>query len=264
MGAATNGDSLPRPYYADEWTTIYCGDNRAILAAPSFPTVDLTVTSPPYNQMARMGDRGGMHGGGKWVRQNEDTAYIDDLDENEYRELHIGIASLVRDVTRPGGSMFYNHKVRYRDGEALHPLDLVRGFDGWRLRQEVIWHTGAVAFNARMFAPSDERIYWLVNGDGAHKWNQEAAGFLTVWRMLPPTMVDGHPCPFPIDLPTRCIVAATDPGDLVLDPFMGSGTTLRAAKDTGRRAIGIDREERYCEIAARRLGQEVLDLGGVA
>ena len=70
-----------------------------------------------------------------------------------------------------------------------------------------------------------------------------------------------HPTQKPLSLITWCLDFV--PGDTVLDPFAGSGTTLRAAKDLGRRAIGIEIEERYCEIAARRLDQQVLDLGGV-
>ena len=57
---------------------------------------------------------------------------------------------------------------------------------------------------------------------------------------------------------TKLLVLGSLPGDLVLDPFMGSGTTLRAAKDLGRKAIGIEIEERYCEIAAKRLAQQVM------
>jgi len=69
---------------------------------------------------------------------------------------------------------------------------------------------------------------------------------------------NGHPCPKPIGQWTRLLRRISEPGDLILDPFMGSGTTLRAAKDLGLQAIGIDIEESYCEIAAKRLAQEVL------
>lgn len=69
-----------------------------------------------------------------------------------------------------------------------------------------------------------------------------------------------HPCPKPLQLMSWIIARATDPDATVIDPFMGSGTTLRAAKDQGRKAIGIEISEAYCEIAARRMGQEVLAL----
>jgi site-specific DNA-methyltransferase (adenine-specific) len=67
-----------------------------------------------------------------------------------------------------------------------------------------------------------------------------------------------HPCPKTLTFWKRLVTAFTDECDTILDPFMGSGTTLRAAKDLGRKAIGIEIEERYCEIAANRLRQEVL------
>ena len=71
---------------------------------------------------------------------------------------------------------------------------------------------------------------------------------------------DFHPCQKPLRLLRALLVARG--GEIVVDPFMGSGTTLRAAKDLGRKAIGIEIEERYCEIAARRCAQEVMDLSG--
>jgi DNA modification methylase len=79
-----------------------------------------------------------------------------------------------------------------------------------------------------------------------------------MFRPVASVRIDGHSTPKPVSPWQWLIAEASEPGETILDPFMGSGTTLRAAKDLGRRAIGIEIEERYCEIAARRLGQECL------
>jgi adenine-specific DNA-methyltransferase len=84
-----------------------------------------------------------------------------------------------------------------------------------------------------------------------------------VWRFAPCAEKAGHPTPKPLDLMRYIVRLSCRPGGVVLDPFCGGGSTLRAAKDLGRRAIGIEINEAYAEIAARRMAQGVLDLGGV-
>lgn len=250
-----------KPYYQDDAVTIYHGDCREI--APLLDGVDCVVTSPPYNTLgARMPVNGtGKMAGDKWLAKVRAKGYADDMSEAEYEGWQRDVAEAVATACVPGASLFYNHKIRYRDGEVVHPLDMVRTFPGWALRQEIIWaRDGGIAFNARMFCPSDERIYWLSKIGAPHHWNQPSSADFTVWRLRQEIGVDGHPCPYPVQLPARCIRAVTDVGDVVLDPFTGSGTTLRAAKDVGRRAIGIEIEERFCEMAAKRSAQEVLDL----
>lgn len=85
----------------------------------------------------------------------------------------------------------------------------------------------------------------------------------TVFRHARPPNKRGnpHPCPKPLPVMKWAVDRVAADGAVILDPFMGSGTTLRAAKDLGRKAIGIEIEERYCEIAAKRLAQGVLDFG---
>ena len=85
-----------------------------------------------------------------------------------------------------------------------------------------------------------------------------------VWNIRPDFDRDGHPAPFPVELAARAIRLSTWPGETVFDPFCGSGSALVAAKQLGRRAVGVERSERYCELAARRLAQGVLDFGMVS
>ena len=95
---------------------------------------------------------------------------------------------------------------------------------------------------------SDAELAWMKGGHGVYCFRDTS--------MAGEARTRAHPTQKPLPLMRWCIEKTT--GSTILDPFMGSGTTLRAAKDLGRRAIGIEIEERYCEIAAKRLQQEVL------
>lgn len=253
-----------KPYYEHAGITIYHGDCADIAASLPTASVSLIVTSPPYNQTkSLLGKPSGIwaetRGAAGFLRAWRDRGYSDDVPEAEYVAWQKALFGELASVCTSDASLFYNHQLRWRDGECLHP---VQWFTPplWRMRQEVIWNRGGgMMFNARMFVRFDERIIWFVRGD-TWKWNQSAVGMGTIWSIAREQQQQGklHPVAFPLALPTRCISAASDHGDVVLDPFMGSGTTLVAAKNLGRRAIGIDLEERYCEIAAKRLSQEVL------
>lgn len=254
------------PYYEDDAVTLWLGDCETIL--PTLSGVDCVVTSPPYNTLgSRIPAKptGYMAQKPGWFAKVAALGYEDERTEAEYEAWQVSVARALAAACRPGASFFYNHKVRYRDGAPVHPLDLVRQFDPWTVRQEIVWaRDGGMAFNARMFCPSDERIYWLVNPGADHGWNQPSASDMTVWRMRQEIGIDGHPCPYPTQLPTRCIAAVTQPGDVVMDPFVGSGTTAVAAKALGRRCIGIDKSAAYLDLAIDRLRQGVLDFGAVS
>jgi site-specific DNA-methyltransferase (adenine-specific) len=102
---------------------------------------------------------------------------------------------------------------------------------------------------------------------GWEDWRDTVGGWAglcsTVWQLAPASR-EGHPAPFPVELARRCVRLATWPGEVVLDPFAGSGTTLVAARQLGRRAIGIEPSERYCQLAVARLAQGSLDFRGAA
>jgi site-specific DNA-methyltransferase (adenine-specific) len=252
-----------RHYYEQDGIVIYHGDCREII--PILPAVDLTFTSPPYNTLGSRipknpsgmwGKRGGGIGFAESVNAD---GYPDDLDEGEYQAQQNAIVESLGSVTKPGGSIFYNHKCRWRDGVLLHPVLWLRP-SNLLLREELIWNRGrSLTLNARMFAPSEERILWFEKEGAKRTWNQPAgSALLSVWNIDHESGdAKPHPVSFPVALPARAIAAVSNPGETILDPFMGSGTTLVAAKLEGRKAIGIEIEERYCEIAAKRLAQGV-------
>jgi len=233
-----------------ELNTIIVGDALTVLRQLPDAFVDVTVTSPPYNKGER--DRGWL------VDRVVYEGARDSKDEAEYQAEQIAVLNEVYRVTRPGGSFFYNHKIRWVRGRLIHPYEWVSQ-SRWMLRQEIIWHR-KIAANIRgwRFWQVDERIYWLYkprfDGDViGEELNPRHALLTSVWE-IPPERDPRHPNPFPIELPTRCIYSALD-GErgVVLDPYCGIGTTLVAAKLLGCDYLGIDISARYAEIARERL-----------
>ena len=244
-------------FLAEPGVEIYCGDCHQVLPLLEPLSINCVVTSPPYNQAIENLAGSGMHADSGWVKKMSQGygALSDDMDEVKYQSQQLAMLGRLYYALKNDGSVFYNHKCRWRDGVLLHPYSWISR-SMLTLRQEIIWaRNGAIMFNARMFAVSDERIYWMDKGQ--HWWNQEAASFLSVWSMSARPEPD-HPAPFPLELPRRAIVATTRVGDTVLDPYCGSGTTLEAAKNLARRAIGIEINPKYCEISVKRLRQEML------
>ena len=243
---------MPEPYYDHGGITIYHGDCRDIL-----PHIicDAIVTSPPYNTLDPGAKPSGIHaerarGRNEWMDKAD--GYFDQMPEAEYQRWQGECLDL---FLKSAPCAWINHKTRYRNGEGIHPLSFYKA----PLYAEVVWNRrGSMALNCRRFSPSHE--YWFCFGRPAY-WDNKNNNKMSVWDVSPARDSFGHPCPFPIEMLYPIIGSSVQKDGMVLDPFMGSGTTLRAAKDLGRRAIGIEIEEKYCEIAAKRLQQEVFDWG---
>lgn len=237
--------------------TLYLADCAEVL--PLLSGIGLVVTSPPYNQLGSLPAKGtGMwarsHGGAGFLREWQSGAYADSLDETAYQAWQNDLFGAIAAVCTPTASLFYNHQIRWRDTECLHPA---RWFhpEGWRLRQEIIWdRAGGMMMNARMFVRVDERVLWFVKGD-TWTWNQEHVGLGTIWKIARQQSQQGkeHPVAFPVKLPERCIAAASETNDIVLDPFMGSGTTGVACAGLGRSFIGIEIDPKHFDVACKRI-----------
>ena len=216
----------PEPYYQDDRVRIYHGDCREILGFPEIAIIaDVVITDPPY----------GIHHQSGWHSSWKDTEITGDESTDSRDWL----------ITRYDGL----------------PMAI---FGTWRIatpvatRAVLVWDKGPERGMGDLsfpWKPSWECIYILGEGWNGPRDEAVLKGYgLATWE----SKGRRHPHEKPVDLLRHLLQKA--PGGVVLDPFMGSGTTLRAAKDLGRYAIGIEIEERYCEIAANRLRQEVLPL----
>lgn len=262
------------------------GDSRVVLAledaksfASSIPndTIDLIITSPPYNI------------GKSYETRTSLQSYLKQQDEI--------ISHLIR-VLRPGGSICWQVGNYVADGEVF-PLDIyyydIFKEHGMKLRNRIIWHFGHGLHATKRFSGRYETLLWFSKADTykfnldsvrvpskypgkrhykgqkkgklsgnplgknpsdiwefiAQEWDKELWNIPNVKSNHPEKTI--HPCQFPIELVERCVLAFTDEDDSVFDPFCGVGSTLIGALRHNRRAFGCDQEAEYIQIARQRI-----------
>ena len=222
-----------KPYYQDKWVTIYHGDCREILPQLDIK-VDLVLTDPPYGVKFRgKVNKNVKHNDGYADTLVDDTTFIKD----------IVIPTITDCIAR------YGRLVTFTSNRNL-------------------W----------LFPPSDDiGCFYVQFGGGVGKWGFGSVNLVLLYGTDPflekgmgsrpnswfVTEIAerniGHPCPKPIGWISKLVARASFPSETILDPFLGSGTTCYCAKKLNRYSIGIEIEERYCEIAAKRCCQEVME-----
>jgi site-specific DNA-methyltransferase (adenine-specific) len=247
------------PYYQDDAVTLYHGDCREILPTLEPESVTLLWTDPPYGHANHSDDdlnsRLNAHRG--LADQPIENDGADAMREVVHAALLLAVPLLRADYYccccccgggGPRPTFAWLAERMDRDGLTFfHSViwDKVNPGLGWRYRRQ---HEMVMVAHRE-----GGRLAWA-KGDYAQP---------NVIAISKPR-TGNHPNEKPATLVHGFVDRHTAPGEFVLDPFAGSGTTLRAAKDLGRKAVGIEIEERYCEIAAKRCAQEVLDLGDAA
>jgi len=245
------------PYWSDDQVTLHQGNCEMVLSdmLSEHASIDaqIVVTSPPYNMGLIPGGNGrGMYrpgAGNKGGRFRDGYGDHDDaMPQDEYDDLHRRILNLLWQIIPDDGAIFYNHRQRIEHGHARLPLGLDFGIP---LRQIITWDRGTgIAPNLRHFAPVAEWIF-LFAKPNFKLASHSQSGFGDIWRLGMAGEDHGHPAPFPESLPLRAIDSCG--ARSVLDPFAGIGTTLIAAKRRGIPAIGIELEQRWCDVITGRL-----------
>lgn len=216
-------------------------------------TVDIIITSPPYNKKGLAG--GKVKAGNQiWKKFNIDySTYDDNLTEEEYSSWMVLLLNEMKRIIKPNGSIFFNHKPRRHKNKVYLPTDFISKSE-LSIYQLIIWNRlSSPNIRKDMLLPCTEHIYWLVKSKPkTYKENLNSKFHSEVWNINPDKKTK-HPAPFPETLVENCLLLASREGDLVLDPFLGSGTTAVVSKRLKRDFIGIELDADYIDICNSRL-----------
>ncbi len=246
---------MTEPYYSDDAVTLYHGDCFELLH--NLSGVGAVITDPPYSSGGAFRSDRTQQTSVKYV--NSDTAAYrpefagDNRDQRSFLAWCSLWLNAARKASTPGAPV-----ACFIDWRQLPVMTDAVQAGGWIWRGIAPWSKKFGRPNPAGFSSACEYVVWGSNGPAVEREDYPPGIF-----EHPPTANREHIAQKP-EAVMQWVVRLAPPGAVVLDPFMGSGTTLLAARNIGRKAIGIEVDERYCEIAANRFAQEVLDFGGAA
>ncbi|MCT7539251.1 site-specific DNA-methyltransferase [Aliarcobacter cryaerophilus] len=233
-------------------------------------SVKMIVTSPPYNIDIKYGNK---HINGKIV-ESKGKKYQDKLNEDDYKKLLENVFNECKRVLTNDGSIWINIKNRFIDGQIITPSWIENYFEDMYLKNVLIWNMDWGGSTNKRFAPRYEYIYWFTKHKTNYtfeldrvkipalnyrpdRYKSQLKNPSDVWKI---SMVSGnslerteHPAQYPERLIERIMLVSTNEDEIVLDPFMGSGTTAVVAKKLNRKYVGYEIEEEYIKIAEKRL-----------
>ena len=233
-------------------------------------SVSLMVTSPPYNIDINYGNK---WQNGKLVA-SKGKKYSDNLKEEEYRQMLEKVINETKRVLKDDGQIWFNIKNRYNNGEIIPPFWIMDYFSDMHLKNIIIWNFDWGGSTSKRFCSRYEYVFFFTKNKDKYTFNLDDVKIpalnyrpdryksqlknpTDVWKI---SLVSGnsperteHPAQYPEELIERIIKVGTNVGDLVLDPFMGSGTTAVVAKRLGRRYVGYETEPDFINIAENRL-----------
>lgn len=258
-------DLAGEPYYADGGVLLYHADCTEFMRRMGPRIADLAVTSPPYNI-------------GKEYERVQDTG--------DYLEWCEGWMGQVFEATADRGAFWLNlgHFGLPGRGRAVPIGYLLWDRTGFYLMQEIVWHYGAGVAARKRFSPRNEKYLWYVKDPDSYTFNLDAVrdpdvkyplqkkngrprcnplgkNPTDVWDIPKVTSggnrssaeLTGHPAQFPLAVIDRIVRVSSNPGDLVFDPFIGSGSTAVSGIANGRLVVGCDTDARYLDMAVGRI-----------
>ena len=245
------------PYWSNETLSIY-RDNILTTDCIAENSIDLIVTSPPYNVDIQYG------------------THDDQMTYQDYLAFTQQWIAKCFCLAKPEGRFCLNIPLdKNKGGQQSICADIttIAKSIGWKYHSTIIWNEqnisrrtawGSWLSASAPFVIAPVEVIVVLYKDswkktsGTKKSDIKRDEFMAwtngVWTFNGESKKRvGHPAPFPIELPRRCIKMFTYVDDIVLDPFLGSGTTLLACQETQRRGIGVEIDEKYCELAVQRL-----------